>query len=140
VFVSGSEQEVDGGSGSNIVIIDGLKQKLTLNVLGDGNASVGDTVLKNFSCYILTGRGHEVILDANSLSNTIPMFICSGGGRVTFKNPASNNNEAIVIQKGNTLRLPTEKGFTFASIPNTISIGGKTIALHKGFVVSTQYD
>jgi hypothetical protein len=46
VFVSGLEGLVDGGPGSNTAIIDGLKGKIILNVFGDGNASVGDTVLK----------------------------------------------------------------------------------------------
>ncbi|HEN3636250.1 TPA: hypothetical protein U5E40_000820 [Yersinia enterocolitica] len=140
VFVSGLEGLVDGGHGSNTAIIDGLNGKITLNVFGDGNASVGDAVLKNFGSYILTGRGHEIIIDPNGLSNTIPIFICSGGGHIILRNPISTNGEAIVLQKGNTLRLPTGEGSIYASIPNSIDVGGKTIALQKGFVVSTLYD
>ncbi|WP_279046100.1 hypothetical protein [Cedecea davisae] len=140
VFVSGLEEVVDGGSGSNTAIIDGLKRRVTLNVFGDGNASVGDTVLKNFGSYILTGRGHKVIIDTNGLSNTIPVFICSGGGHIIIRNPVITNGEAIILQKGNTLRLPAGKGSMYASIANSIDVGGKTIALQKGFVVSTLYD
>ena len=140
VFVSGLEGLVDGGHGSNTAIIDGLNGKITLNVFGDGNASVGDTVLKNFGSYILTGRGHEIIINPNGLSNTIPVFICSGGGRIILRNPISTNGEATVLQKGNTLRLTTGEGSIYASIPNSIDVGGKTIALQKGFVVSTLYD
>lgn len=140
VFVSGSEEVIDGGSGSNTAIIDGLKRKLTLNIFGDGNASVGDTVLKNFGSYILTGHEHKVIIDPNGLSNTIPVFICSGGGHIIIRNPVSMNGEAIVLQKGNTLRLPAGKGSMYASILNSVSVGGKIIALQKGFVVSTLYD
>ncbi|WP_025152162.1 calcium-binding protein [Morganella morganii] len=140
VFVSGSEDVIDGGSGSNTAIIDGLKRKIVLNVFGDGHASVGDTVLKNFGSYILTGRGHEVIVNPNGLSDTIPVFICSGEGHIILRNPVSTNGEAVVLQKGNKLRLPAGKGFTYASIPNSISVGGKTIALQKGFVVSALYD
>lgn len=140
VFVSGSEGVIDGGSGSNTAIIDGLKGKIILNVFGDGNASVGDTVLKNFGSYILTGHGHEVIIDPGGLSNTIPVFMCSGGGHIIIRNPVSKNGEAIVLQKGNKIKLPSEKGSMYASIPNSISIGGKTIALQKGFIASTLYD
>lgn len=140
VFVSGSEDVIDGGSGSNTAIIDGLKRKIVLNVFGDGHASVGNTVLKNFGSYILTGRGHEIIVNPNGLSDTIPVFICSGGGHIILRNPVSTNGEAVVLQKGNKLRLPAGKGFTYASIPNSISVGGKTIALQKGFVVSALYD
>ncbi|AZE72371.1 Alkaline phosphatase [Pseudomonas synxantha] len=140
VFVCGSEEIIDGGVGSNTAIIDGLKGKVILNVFGDGNASVGDTTLKNFGSYILTGRGHEVIIDPNGLTDTIPVFICSGGGRIILRNPVSANNEAVIEQKGNTLKQQIGKHFTYASIPNRISLGGKTIALQKGFVVSTLYD
>lgn len=46
----------------------------------------------------------------------------------------------MVIQKDNTRKLPTDSGYIYASVPNIISVGGKTIALQKGFTVSTVYD
>lgn len=140
VFVSGREDRVEGGAGVNTAIIDGLKGKVTLNVFGDGDALLGDTRLKNFGSYLITGRGHEVIINTRGLSTTIPIFICSGEGRIILRNPESMDGEAMVVQTDNTRKLPTESGYIYASVPNTISVGGKIIALQKGFTVSTVYD
>lgn len=140
VFVSGKEDRVEGGAGVNTAIIDGLKGKVTLNVLGDGHALLGDTLLKNFGSYLITGRGHEVIINPRGLSTTIPIFICSGAGRIILRNPEGMESEGMVVQTDNTRKLPTGSGYIYASVPNTLSVGGKVIALQKGFTVSTVYD
>lgn len=140
VFVSGLEDVVDGGLDENIAIIDGLKERKVLSILADGNAKLGDTILKNFGTYILTGTGHEVIINPNELTTTIPIIVCSGGGQMKLINPISENNKAIVLQKNNNIKMPTGNGFDYKPALNSIKLNGKIVAMQKGFSVSIVYN
>lgn len=141
IFVSGREEIIDGGAGANIVVIDGSDGQVTLNIYGDGDASLGSgTKLRNIGGFIITGKGHKVIINATGINNIVPIIVCQGNGLITLRNPAGNGQEAIVKEYGSKERVKTNKIFTYHNVLNRISMGDKTIAMQKGFAVKQVYD
>lgn len=144
VFISGEEEIIDGGTGSNIATIDGSGKKMILGVFGDGDggdAQVGDTKLKNFNTYFLTGSGHEVIIDPAGLVNTIPVFVAAQGTQMILRNPSMGNGEqAVVIQGRNKIKQAVDHIYKYTPDLKSIEVAGKVVAMQREFVVSTAYD
>ncbi|MGP3591278.1 hypothetical protein [Vagococcus sp. WN89Y] len=141
IFISGREEVIDGGAGANIAIIDGKEGKVTVNIYGDGNASLNSgTKLLNIAAYIITGKGHKVIINSSNLADIVPILVCQGDGIIILRNPSANGQEAIVKEYGSKGRVKEGNIFKFHTVLNRVSIGEKTIAMQKGFGVKQYYD
>jgi len=141
IFVSGREDVIDGGAGANIAVIDGSRGKVVVNINGDGVASLDSgTKLLNIAGFVITGKGHKVIMNTGGLVNIIPILICQGDGIIILRNPAGDGEDAIVKEYGSKKKVKDGDHFKFHTVLNRVSIGEKTIAMQKGFGVTQHYD